>query len=245
IEVEDTHKFFANYVLVHNTDSVFIALGDKTQEDAAEFLKKVNETLPSLMELEMDGYYPRGIFVMKKGEDEGAKKKYALLDEKGKIKIAGFETVRGDWSAIAKETQKEVLRIILVEDDVKKAVTYVKDILDDVKDGKIDLSKMVLKKRLTKNIEDYSAIGPHVNVAKRMVKRGDAVGAGSDIKYVVQGGTGNIGDKSVPADEAVSYDAEYYTDNQIIPAVERIFLAVGYDKEDLTKIHKQKSLGDF
>jgi len=245
IEVEDTHKFFANYVLVHNTDSVFIALGDKTQEDAAEFLKKVNETLPSLMELEMDGYYPRGIFVMKKGEDEGAKKKYALLDEKGKIKIAGFETVRGDWSAIAKETQKEVLRIILVEDDVKKAVTYVKDILDDVKDGKIDLSKMVLKKRLTKNIEDYSAIGPHVNVARRMVKRGDAVGAGSDIKYVVQGGTGNIGDKSVPADEAVSYDAEYYTDNQIIPAVERIFLAVGYDKEDLTKIHKQKSLGDF
>ena len=232
-------------VIYGDTDSVFIALGDKTQEDAAEFLKTVNGTLPSLMELEMDGYYPRGIFVMKKGEDEGAKKKYAMLDEKGKIKIAGFETVRGDWSAIAKETQKEVLKIILVEDDVKKAVDYVKNILDDVKDGKIDISKMVLKKRLTKDIEDYSAIGPHVNVAMRMVKRGDAVGAGSDIKYVVQGGKGNIGDKSVPADEAESYDAEYYTDNQIIPAVERIFLAVGYDKEDLTKIHKQKSLGDY
>ena len=232
-------------VIYGDTDSVFVTLGNKTKKDAEDFLNKVNEDLPSLMELELDGYYPRGIFVMKKGEEQGAKKKYALLDEGGKIKIAGFETVRGDWSEIAKETQKEVLRIVLVDDDVKKAVSYVKKILDEIKDGKIPLEKMTLKKRLTKNIEDYSAIGPHVNVAMRMVKRGDVVGVGSDIKYVVQGGKGNIGDKSVPADEAKSYDPDYYIDNQIIPAVEKIFLAVGYDKEDLTKLHKQKSLGDF
>ncbi len=246
IEVEDTHRFFANYVLVHNTDSVFISLGKgKTMKDGELFLKSVNEELPSLMELELDGFYPRGIFVMKKGEEEGAKKKYALVNEKDEIKIVGFETVRGDWSLIAKETQKEVLRIVLVEDDVKKAVKYVKDVLDEVKDGKTPIEKLILKKRLTKNIGDYSAIGPHVNVAKQLIKRGDVIGAGSEIKYVVQEGKGNIGDRSVPDDEAKSYDPEYYIDNQIIPAVERIFLAVGYDKEDLTKLHKQKSLGDF
>lgn len=233
-------------VIYGDTDSVFISLGKgKTMKDGALFMESVNEELPSLMELELDGFYPRGIFVMKKGEEEGAKKKYALVNEKDEIKIVGFETVRGDWSLIAKETQKEVLRIILVEDDIKKAVGYVKDVLDKVKDGKMPIEKLILKKRLTKNIGDYSAIGPHVNVAKQLIKRGETVGAGSEIKYVVQEGKGNIGDRSVPDDEAKSYDPEYYIDNQIIPAVERIFLAVGYDKEDLTKLHKQKSLGDF
>ncbi len=232
-------------VIYGDTDSIFVSLGDKNLDYAEKFMEEVNKDLPSLMELEMDGYYPRGIFVMKKGEEEGAKKKYALIDKNNDIKIAGFETVRGDWSGIAKETQKEVLRIILEEGDVENAVKYVKKVLKDTNEGKVPVEKMILKKKLTKDLEDYSAIGPHVNVAIKLKERGDAVGAGSEIKYVVQEGTGKIGDRASPFDEAKSYDPEYYIQNQILPAVERIFLAVGYDKEDLTNIHKQKSLGDF
>ncbi len=94
------------------------------------------------MLLELDGFYPRGIFVMKKGEVGGAKKKYALVDDKNKIKVVGFETVRGDWSEIAKEVQKEVLNIILVKGDVEKAVKYVKDVVEKTKNNKIPIEKI-------------------------------------------------------------------------------------------------------
>jgi DNA polymerase, archaea type len=247
LEVEDTHRFFANSVLVHNTDSIFISLGKgKSMKDAEEFLKDVNKDLPSLMELELEGFYPCGLFVMKKGEGkEGAKKKYALLDLEGEIKVTGFETVRGDWSILAKEVQKEVLRIILQDNDVKKAVKYVKDIVDDINDGKIPIKKMSITKRLTKNIDEYSSIGPHVHVAKKLIEKGENIGAGSNIAYIIQPGKGSIGEKAVAAQEAKSYDSEYYVDNQIIPVVERIFGAVGYNKQDLTEKHKQKNLGDF
>ena len=234
-------------VIYGDTDSIFISLGKgKSMKDAEKFLKDVNNDLPSLMELELDGFYKRGIFVTKKGDSEkGAKKKYALITEDKKIKIVGFETVRGDWSKIAKEVQEKVLEIILKENDVKKAIEYVKEIVKKTKEGKIPIKKMIIKKRLIKEIEDYVAIGPHVNVAKKLVKRGETVGAGSDILYVVQPGKGNIGARALPSDEAKIYDPEYYINHQIIPVVERILSAVGYEKEDVTNEQKQKSLGDF
>tara|TARA_Y100000310_G_scaffold334089_1_gene412991 strand:+ start:5049 stop:7523 length:2475 start_codon:yes stop_codon:yes gene_type:complete len=243
IERAEKEKF---KVIYGDTDSIFISLGEKKgMKDAERFLKDVNNELPSLMELEMEGFYPRGIFVMKKGEVGGAKKKYALADEKGEIKIVGFETVRGDWSIIAKEVQREVLKIILIEENVDKAVTYIKDVVEKTKGGKIPVKKMIIKKKLKKEIGEYSAVGPHVSVAKKLKERGESVGAGSEIAYVVQEGKGNIGSRSVPADEAKKYDSEYYVKHQIIPVVDRILSSIGYQKEEIIEDQKQKSLGDF
>lgn len=50
-------------VIYADTDSCFMLLGDKTKEDAAKFMEQINENLPGQMELECEGYYPRGIFV--------------------------------------------------------------------------------------------------------------------------------------------------------------------------------------
>ena len=49
------------------------------------------------MELELEDFYKRGIWVTKRSGELGAKKKYALIDYKEKLKIRGFETVRRDW----------------------------------------------------------------------------------------------------------------------------------------------------
>ncbi len=243
IEKAEKEKF---KVIYGDTDSIFLSLGGKkTLANAKTFLDDVNKELPSLMELELDGFYPRGIFVMKKGDKTGAKKKYALIDEEHDVKIVGFETVRGDWSGIAKDTQKEVLRIILEDNDIKKAVRYVRDVLMKTESGKLPIEQVHISKKLTRGVDEYTAEGPHVKVARQLIKRGETPGIGSTITYVVQEGKGSIGGRSVPADEAEAYDAEYYIKNQIIPAVERIFEAVGYKKEDLLAEHKQKSLGDF
>ena len=64
------------------------------------------------MELELEDFYKRGIWVSKRTGEAGAKKKYALIDEKGKLKIRGFETVRRDWCNLARELQNNIIRQI-------------------------------------------------------------------------------------------------------------------------------------
>ncbi len=234
-------------VLYSDTDSCFILLDKKTKDDAMAWMEKVNKDLPGLMELDYEGFYPAGIFVSLKTGEAGAKKKYALIDEKGSIKIRGFESVRRNWSFIAKDVQKKVLEIILKEHDAAKAKAYVREVVEKMRKNAIPLDKVVIHTALSKATTGYTSIGPHVAAAQRMEAKGQTVGAGSVIKYVVVKGKGKIRDKVKLPDEATQeeYDGEYYIQNQIIPGVERIFAVLGIKVDDLLSATKQSSLEGF
>ncbi|HLC55213.1 MAG TPA: DNA-directed DNA polymerase [Candidatus Nanoarchaeia archaeon] len=232
-------------VLYSDTDSLYHTLGNKKRADALKLMENINENLPDMMELEFENYYLRGIFVMKKGEKKGAKKKYALIDEKNVIKVRGFETIRGDWSIIAREVQDHVLHLILEENDVNGAEQYVKQTIKDVRQKNLPKDKMVIRKQLKKKIENYDAVGPHVAVAQRLRERGIKVQEGSLISYIVCEGRGMIRDRAKPVDEATTYDAEYYIDHQILPAVLPLFDVLGIKEEFLKKDHQQKGVMDF
>ena len=120
-------------VIYGDTDSNFLEIPkEKTQEDVKKFVEKVNSELPEAMDLEIDGFYKRGIFVTRRGGKEAAKKRYALIDYENKLKIVGFEYVRRDWARIAKETQKEVLSTVLNEGDPKKAVEIIRKRIEEL-----------------------------------------------------------------------------------------------------------------
>jgi len=224
-----------------------MALGGKTKEDAVKLAEKINSSLPGVMELEFEGHYPSGLFVSLKASEAGAKKKYALLDDKGEMEIKGFETVRRNWSFIAKDMQKTVLGIVLKENDPDKAFSYVKDVISQLKKHEVPVEKVVIHTQLQKEIEDYASIGPHVAAAKLMQKKGIPVGSGSLIKFVVIKGEGKIREKVQLAEDAKQdeYDPDYYINNQIIPSVDKIFQALGYRTEELEEHKGQKKLGDF
>ncbi|MCJ7816814.1 MAG: DNA polymerase, partial [Candidatus Aenigmarchaeota archaeon] len=100
-----------NYEVIYgDTDSLFLKV--KSRPDADHFLTKANDTLSGVMELEFRDLYHSGIFVSTK-TGQAAKKRYALIDQEGKITIRGFEKVRRDWSNIAKDTQEAVLLAVL------------------------------------------------------------------------------------------------------------------------------------
>ncbi len=234
-------------VIYSDTDSVFITLGEKTKDDAMRFVEKINIDLPGVMEMEYQGFYPSGIFVATKAGEAGAKKKYALIDEKNSVKIVGFETVRRNSSFIAKDVQRDVLNIILKEGDSRKAAAYVRSVVMDLRANKIPLDKVVIHTQLSKNIEDYESIGPHVAAAQRMKIKGLDVSPGTIIKFVITKGTGKIRDKVKLVDETAQadYDADYYIEHQVIPGVEKIFIVLGIKKEDLLGAGSQSSLGSF
>jgi len=232
-------------VIFSDTDSVGIYMNKKTEKETLDFLKRTNDNLPGVMELELENFYEYGLFVSKKGETTGgAKKKYALVDKKGDIKIIGFETVRGDWSLIARETQKKVIEIILKENSFEKALRYVRNIIKNIQEEEVDMKKLIIRNQLSMNLERYKNIGPHVAVAKLMKERGVNIMEGSIINFIISSGKGLIRDRAKIPKEAKDYDKEYYINNQIIPCVEKIFEIKGYTKQDLLS-KEQSKLGDF
>ncbi len=235
------------FVLYSDTDSVFLTLDGKSKNDAENFAESINLELPGLMELEYEGFYPAGIFVSAKIGPFGAKKKYALISEAGTLKIKGFETVRRNWSLIAKDVQENVLGIILRENNTGKALEYVKNVINDLRNKRVPIEKVVIHTQLQKDILDYANKGPHVAAAQRLINQGRQISPGSIIKYVVTQGNDIIRNRVKLPDEIkdTDYDADYYINNQVIPSVERIFNVLGYKKEDLLEIKEQTKLEGF
>ena len=61
-------------------------MNGKSETEVKEFLKKLNDSLPGVMELELEDFYKRGLWVTTRSGTAGAKKKYALLDKNDKLK---------------------------------------------------------------------------------------------------------------------------------------------------------------
>ena len=232
-------------VIYADTDSAF--LSNISKEQMEKLLSEINSTLPNPMELELQGVYKRALFVSAKGKEKGAKKKYALCDQNGNLIVKGFQTVRRDWAFIAKETQYEVLRRVLVENDTKGALDYVKNVIDDIRSSKVPLEKMAILTRLHKDASSYAQTGRHVSAA---LSSGVKFSAGDTVKYIItkgrQGET--VSQRSILFDIAkennMQYDSEYYINQQVIPSVLQIFEVLGLSEGDITG-KKNLSLNDF
>ncbi len=233
-----------------DTDSVAVQLGKNTKKNAKEFLKKINSKLPGIMELDLEDFFKRGLWVTKRTGGFGAKKKYALIDEKNKIKIRGFETVRRDWCNLARQTQNQILKLILTTGNEKKALEYVKQIVKQIKNRKIPLHQLIIKTQLKKPISEYKSINPHVLIAKKMQEQGLPVNIGMLIEYYIAELETTkkrvlVRERAKLPTEPGKYDIKYYLNNQILPAVENIFQVFNINLKEIIEGKKQMSLGDF
>ncbi len=243
IEKAEAYGFKALY---SDTDSVFLLLESKGKEDVAAFMNGINKSLPGNMELELEDFYVRGIFVGKRTGEAGAKKKYALLSESGRIKISGFELVRRDWAKIARDTQRAVLDAILKDGSKEKAVAIVKDIVKRVRDGDVGLNEFVIHTQLRKGISNYDVKSPELSAAKKAIAAGIKTRTDLEegaIGYVITRHGNSISEKAEIEESAKDYDPEYYISNQIIPATLKILKELGYSADELRGGGSQKKLG--
>jgi DNA polymerase elongation subunit (family B) len=245
--IEKTEK--EGYKVVYgDTDSVAFTTEGKTKKEVLSFLKKLNSQLPGIMELELEGFFKRGIWVAKRGAKTGAKKKYALIDEKGKTKIRGFETVRRDWCKLSRNVQNKIIKQILEQGNEKKALKYTKEIIQKIKKREINKENLIIKTQLKKPISEYKSISPHVIAAKKMIEKKIPISEGNLIEYYVAETSEKkklIRDKVKLPLEKGEYDIEYYLERQILPAVENIFQVFDINIREITEGKKQTTLGDF
>jgi DNA polymerase I/DNA polymerase-2 len=223
-------------VVYGDTDSMFIKLKFKgdLEKQTMKFLDVTNRKLPGMLELDLQGYYTRGLFTPLEAGG-AAKKRYALMDRKGKLTIRGLERVRGDWCELARTTQEEVLRLVLSKKDVNGAIRAVKKAVTDLKAGKIVLRDLAIYESLSKPLSEYKVVAPNVIVAKKMIARGRPVGEGAVMIYVITKGKGGISQRAEPIEDATlkDIDLDYYIEKQVIPPSWRVLAALGVKKEQL------------
>lgn len=218
-----------------------LELEQEIKSQAQKFLNDLNSNLPESMELEYEGFYRRGFFV--------SKKRYAVIED-GEIIAKGLELVRRDWAPIVKKTQENVLRYILEEGNSDKAIKEVKKVLKELKSGKVPMKDLVIHTQITKSLNEYKQIGPHVVAAKQLEDNGITVSRGTIIQYVIIKGKGSVSQRAVPYEysEGKVYDKDYYINHQLIPAIARIMDSLGYSKKDLEDLAEgevQQSLDAF
>lgn len=218
-----------------DTDSLFVA---NEPEKVSRLIDEITKGLE--FDIKVDKVYSRVFFTK-------AKKRYAGLTADGKIDIVGFEAVRGDWSELAKETQANVAEIVLRTGDVRKAIDYVKAIINDLRSGKVNIEKLVIWKTLTKGLDEYEAEAPHVYAARMMEKLGFKVDVGSKIGYVIVKGEGPVSRRARPyfIVKPTEVDYNYYIDKQVVPAALRILELFGVSERELKSGARQASLFDY
>jgi DNA polymerase (pol2) len=234
-------------VIYGDTDSIVMLLNEKSREDAIRFVGEFNEGLPESMNLELEDFYKRGIFVGKKTEQSvtGAKKKYALISYDGYIKIRGFELVRRDWSRVARETQKRVLEAILMDGNKEMAVGIVKEMIMKLRSGEMPIEDLSIRTQLRKGIDSYDTKSPEVMAVRTAIEKG--LKSRSDlensvISYVITKHGSTISEKAMLTEFAKDYDAEYYINNQLIPATMRILKEIGFNEDEVKGLGKQQRL---
>lgn len=130
------------------------------------------------VELEIDGVF-KYLLLLKKKKYAAVtltKGKNGCLKEEQEHK--GLDIVRRDWSQLAAEAGKFILNHILSdqssEDRIENIHSHLGKLKDDLEQGKVPISLLVITKQLTKDPRMYADKNqlPHVQVALRYNKKG-------------------------------------------------------------------------
>ncbi len=169
-------------VIYGDTDSTFVWLnGAHDEADAArigkELVVEVNQWwrdhlrlehgLDSALELQFESHFRRFLMPTIRGAEEGSKKRYAGLvrraDGQDEMVFKGLESVRTDWSPLAREFQQALYSKIFRHQGYQ---AYVRDYVKRTLEGELD-GLLVYRKRLRRPLHDYERnVPPHVRAAR-------------------------------------------------------------------------------
>jgi hypothetical protein len=251
------HHFAAGVgkLVVHNTDSVMVNCGPITLSECIRVGKLMSASCTAKFErpntLNFETIKLRGLFINPKNYSAMEIEKLIIGEriidalKRAKQSVKGMVAVRRDNAPIASETQNHILGMIVRDGDVEGALAYVKRVIADLLMNRIDISKLVITKGLSKTKDAYESGGTspvHLQVAEKIKKRahetGEVIpGTGDRVPFVMLAPLtkkGKFAEKTSELGEDPLYtlkngapvDIDYYMYKQLWPAVVRVFTAV-------------------
>jgi DNA polymerase II len=222
-------------VLYGDTDSLFVQSGaespDAAREQGRDLAAKLNRELvryidgrwrvESRLELEFEKLYLKLFLPRARHSTRGASKRYAGLlggANADDVEFVGMEVVRRDWTALAKQVQRELYQRLFADQSVD---VYLADVVKKVRNGELDAA-LVYRKNLRKDTEEYTATTPpHVVAARKSTQP-----PGRLISYVMTtAGAEPLDNVRHPLDR------EHYVMKQVKPVAEPVLATLGLDFE--------------
>ena len=230
----------AGYQVIYgDTDSVFVLLGpvptDQVKPIGVGLTTQLNEwwtnrlrekfDIDSHLEMEFETHFTKFLMPTIRGSDAGSKKRYAGLIDDGnnqRLLFKGLESVRSDWSPLAREFQQELYRRIFLDLPYEE---YIKQTVAELSEGQLE-SKLVLRKRLRRKLNEYvKNIPPHVQAARKAedIRRHRELPSlyqsGGWIEYIM---TINGAEPRQYRESAIDY--EFYIERQLTPIADSILV---------------------
>jgi DNA polymerase-2 len=222
-------------VLYGDTDSLFVQSGgsdpDEARERGRQLAADLNAELAryidarwrvtSRLELKFEKLYLKLFLPRARHSTRGASKRYAGLrhgKDAGAVEFVGMEVVRRDWTALAKQVQRELYQRLFTDQPVD---VYLADVVSRVRKGELD-EALVYRKNLRKDADDYTATTPpHVVAARKSTQP-----PGRLISYVVTtAGPEPLDNRQHPIDR------EHYVTKQVRAVAEPVLEILGLDFE--------------
>ncbi len=224
-------------VIYGDTDSLFVCMKPEEQNrvDAAgaELAEQVNNHFINLMksdfgiesklEIEFEKHYTKFFLPPMRYTSEGARKRYAGMLEDGTIDFKGLETVRSDWTDLAKKFQQDLFFRFF--NDMELA-GWIKGFVEDLKTGSFD-GLLIYKRQLNRKTSEYvKSTPPHVKAALKL----DPDGSKNlrNVSYIM------TAEGPTPV-EMYSGGADYshYIEKQIRPIADGVLFAAGRDFDSI------------
>jgi DNA polymerase delta subunit 1 len=217
-------------------------LGEQAAEQCTKLFKAPND-----LELEKV-YCPYFLY---------SKKRYAakMYEKKGdkvvfkKIDVKGLQVVRRDSCLYVRETLKKLLEMILESDDPKPVVEFAKASAKELKDGNVEMSKLLMSKQLAAS---YKVKMPHVEVRDKIRKRapGSEPQQGDRVQFVIVEGRGKMFEKAEDpewvAEKKLKIDYNYYFTNQLKkPVCDLLEPLLGSETEQIIFQPRTQRITDF
>jgi DNA polymerase II len=233
-------------VLYGDTDSLFVdsraADPDAARERGGELAAALNSELDrhiferwrvaSRLELEFEKLYLKLFLPRARQSTRGASKRYAGLlggAAADSVEFIGMEVVRRDWTALAKQVQRELYHRLFTDQSVD---TYLADVVHQVRNGDLD-SALVYRKNLRKDTDEYTATTPpHVAAARKSLQAPSRL-----VSYVMTtAGAEPLDNVRHPLDR------EHYVLKQVKPVAEPVLETLGLDFERVIGDRRQLDL---
>lgn len=224
-------------VIYGDTDSVFISLketefkdpslaGQVLEKDINSYFSKLllnDYEVESKLEIEFEKHYSKFFLPPMRYSKDGARKRYAGLLDNGEIEFKGLETVRSDWTPLAKKFQKQLFRRFFNEEELNQ---WIRDFVEQLKNGQMD-DQLIYKKRLSRIASEYvKNRPPHVKAALKLDPGG--MKRLKEISYIMTA-TGPVPVELFHGD----VDYNHYIEKQIRPIADGVLFAAGEDFDSI------------
>ena len=243
----------AGYEVIYgDTDSVFVSLhqscdNSKATDIGQHLVSMINHYwnnhlaseygIECFLEMEFETHFKQFFMPTIRGSEQGSKKRYAGLIEdasgKRKIHYKGLETVRTDWTGLAREFQQNLYQLVF---DGKEYQAYIKQTIESLLQGKFD-SQLVYRKRLRKKLSEYQRnIPPHAQAAIKAEQVFRTSGHPSRyrnkswIEYVI-----TVSGAETLECQTSKLDYEHYIEKQLTPIADTILTAIGSSMDAVTR----------